>query len=122
MGTQRGRTRRINTTPRPWAVHGGNRIDSDTGAVRTPIVMANSYMLPEDPPGMDWSTADRLIYTRNGVLNQTALQDKLAALEGGEAAAVFATGVAALHGTFFTLLRPGDHVVVSEVTYEAVRG
>ena len=38
----------------------------------------------------------RLVYTRNGALNQTALQDKLAALEGGEAAAVFATGVAAL--------------------------
>ena len=103
-----------------WAVHGGNRIDSDTGAVRTPIVMANSYLLPEDPSGMDWSTADRLVYTRNGALNQSALQDKLAALEGGEAAAVFATGVAALHGTFFTLLRPGDHVVVSDVTYEAV--
>lgn len=103
-----------------WAVHGGNRIDSDTGAVRTPIVMANSYLLPEDPSGMDWSTADRLVYTRNGALNQSALQDKLAALEGGDAAAVFATGVAALHGTFFTLLRPGDHVVVSDVTYEAV--
>ena len=103
-----------------WAVHGGNRIDSDSGAVRTPIVMANSYLLPEDPSGMDWSTADRLVYTRNGALNQTALQDKLAALEGGAAAAVFATGVAALHGTFFTLLRPGDHVVVSDVTYEAV--
>lgn len=103
-----------------WAVHGGNRIDSDTGAVRTPIVMANSYLLPEDPSGMDWSTADRLVYTRNGALNQSALQDKLAALEGGEAAAVFATGVAALHGTFFTLLRPNDHVVVSDVTYEAV--
>lgn len=103
-----------------WAVHGGNRIDSDSGAVRTPIVMANSYLLPEDPSGMDWSTADRLVYTRNGALNQTVLQDKLAALEGGAAAAVFATGVAALHGTFFTLLRPGDHVVVSDVTYEAV--
>ena len=103
-----------------WAVHGGNRIDSDTGAVRTPIVMANSYLLPEDPSEMNWSTTDRLVYTRNGALNQSALQDKLAALEGGEAAAVFATGVAALHGTFFTLLRPGDHVVVSDVTYEAV--
>ena len=32
----------------------------------------------------------------------------------------FATGVAALHGVFFTLLRTGDHVIVSDVTYEAV--
>ncbi|WP_251050765.1 MULTISPECIES: PLP-dependent aspartate aminotransferase family protein [unclassified Microbacterium] len=41
-------------------------------------------------------------------------------MDGGEAAAAFATGVAALHGVFFTLLRSGDHVVVSNVTYEAV--
>lgn len=79
-----------------WAVHGGNRIDSDTGAVRTPIVMANSYLLPEDPSGMDWSTADRLVYTRNGALNQTALQDKLAALEGGEATFVDASDPSAV--------------------------
>ncbi|MFP3686153.1 PLP-dependent transferase, partial [Bacillus sp. SIMBA_026] len=49
-----------------------------------------------------------------------ALETKLAAMEGAEAAAVFATGVAALHGIFFSLLKVGDHVVVSNVTYEAV--
>ncbi len=103
-----------------WAVHGGNRIDPGTGALRTPLVMANSYLLPEDPSGLDWSSADRMIYTRNGAVNQQALERKLAALDGGEAASVFATGVAALHGVFFTLLSSGDHVVVSNVTYEAV--
>lgn len=103
-----------------WAVHGGNRIDEGTGAIRTPIVMANSYRLPENPAGMDWSDVDGLSYTRNGGVNQFALEQKLAALEGGEAAAAFATGVAALHGVFFTLLNSGDHVVVSNVTYEAV--
>jgi methionine-gamma-lyase len=41
-------------------------------------------------------------------------------MERGEAAAVFATGVAALHAIFFTFLKSGDHVVVSDVTYEAV--
>lgn len=103
-----------------WAVHGGNRIDEGTGAVRTPLVMANSYRLPDDPASMDWSDVDELTYTRNGGVNQFALERKLAALEGGEAAAAFASGVAALHGVFFTLLKSGDHVVVSNVTYEAV--
>lgn len=104
-----------------WAVHGGNNIDKGTGGLRTPLVMANSYLLPEDPSAMDWSSVDRgLVYTRNAGANQVALETKLAAMEGAEEAATFATGVAALHGVFFSLLRSGDHVVVSNVTYEAV--
>lgn len=104
-----------------WAVHGGNSIDKGTGALRTPLVMANSYVLPDDPSAMDWSGVDEgLVYTRNAGANQVALETKLAAMEGAEAAAAFATGVAALHGVFFTLLKSGDHVVVSNVTYEAV--
>jgi len=102
------------------AVHGGNTTDSSGGAIRTPIVMANSYALPEDPSEMDWSDTDTLSYTRNSGYNQICLQTKLAALECGEDAAVFATGVAALHAIFFSLLRTGDHVVVGDVTYEAV--
>ena len=104
-----------------WAVHGGNVIDAHTGAIRTPLVMANSYQLPDDPTTFDWSAADQLVYARNGHFNQQQLEIKLAALEGGEAACVFATGVAALHGLFFSLLTNRDHVVVSNVTYEAVQ-
>jgi methionine-gamma-lyase len=37
------------------AVHAGNLIDDTTGAIRTPIVMANSYRLPDDPSSPDWS-------------------------------------------------------------------
>lgn len=102
------------------SVHAGNTVDKGTGAVRTPLVMANSYLLPDDPSTMDWSSAEGLVYTRNSGANQVGLQAKLAALEGGEDAVVFATGVAALHGVFFTHLKSGDHVVVSDVTYEAV--
>ncbi|WP_138946926.1 PLP-dependent aspartate aminotransferase family protein [Plantibacter sp. M259] len=102
------------------AVHAGNTTDSAGGAIRTPIVMANSYGLPDDPSEMDWSDTDTLAYTRNSGFNQICLQTKLTALERGEDSAVFATGVAALHAVFFTLLKTGDHVVVGDVTYEAV--
>lgn len=104
------------------AVHLGNAIDAGTGAIRSPLVMANSYALPEDPTAFDWSDTSNedLVYTRNSGFNQVRLEEKLAALEQGEAAAVFATGVAALHGVFFTLLKSGDHVVLSDVTYEAI--
>ena len=102
-----------------WAVHGGNSSDA-FGALRTPLVAANSYVLPEDASQLSWSDSSELIYARNGHINQRALETKLAALDGGEEAVVFASGVAALHAMFFTHLRSGDHVVVSAVAYEAV--
>src|SRR4051794_16391479 len=101
------------------AVHAGNAVDAGSGAIRTPLVMANSYALPEDPSELSWSGFDVPLYTRNTGANQRALQDKLAHLEQGEDAVVLATGVAALHAVFFTFLRTGEHAVVSDVTYEA---
>ncbi|TFD08365.1 aminotransferase class I/II-fold pyridoxal phosphate-dependent enzyme [Cryobacterium sp. TMT1-2-2] len=101
------------------SVHAGNEIDAGSGALRTPIVMANSYALPEDPSTLSWSGATPGLYTRNTGTNQQGLQQKLAVLEGGEDAVALASGVAALHAVFFTLLKSGDHVVVANVTYEA---
>ena len=101
------------------SVHAGNGIDAETGAIRRPITMANSYALPYDPSDINWSSAEGSIYTRNGGANQRYLQEKLASIEEGEDCVVLATGVAALSGVFFTFLRSGDHVVVSDSTYIA---
>lgn len=102
------------------AVHTGNDVDSETGAIKRPITMANSYELPYDPTDMNWSSAGGNLYTRNGGSNQKYLQEKLASLEGGEDCIVLASGVAALSGLFFALLESGDHVIFSSVTYIAV--
>ena len=102
------------------AVHKGNGIDKETGAIKRPITMANSYELPYDPSDLNWSSAGKNLYTRNGGSNQQYLQEKLASLEGGEDAVVLASGVAALSGLFFALLKSGDHVIFSSVTYIAV--
>lgn len=112
------RTRPATLSDASLAVHAGIQVDS-TKALRTPLVMANSYLLPEDPSEISWSATAPGLYTRNTGVNQQALQDKLAALEGGEDAVALASGVAALHAVFFTHVRVGDHVVVSDVTYEA---
>lgn len=100
------------------AVHAGIRRDS-TLALRTPLVMANSYQLPDDPSEISWSATAPGLYTRNTGVNQAGLEDKLAALDGAEDAVALASGVAALHAVFFTHVRAGDHVLVSDVTYEA---
>lgn len=102
------------------AVHAGNDIDRDSGAIKRPITMANSYALPYDPTDLNWSSAGGNLYTRNGGTNQKYLQERIAVLEGGEDCVVLASGVAALSGLFFALLNKGDHVIFSSVTYIAV--
>ena len=102
------------------AVHTGNDVDRDTGAIKRPITLGNCYELPYDPSSLNWSSAGKALYTRNGGVNQNYLQEKIAALEGTEDSVVLASGVAALSGVFFTFLKSGDHVVTSKVTYIAV--
>lgn len=102
------------------AVHSGNDVDKDTGAIKRPLTMGNCYELPYDPSNLNWSSAGKALYTRNGGVNQQYLQEKIAALEGTEDSVVLASGVAALSGVFFAFLKSGDHVVSSKVTYIAV--
>ncbi|MDR1067436.1 MAG: PLP-dependent aspartate aminotransferase family protein [Clostridiales bacterium] len=102
------------------SVHAGNEIDKDTGAIRRPITMANSYSLPYDPSDLNWSGAGDSLYTRNGGSNQRYLQDKLRSLHETEDCVTLASGVAALAGIFFAFLKSGDHVIVSDSTYVAV--
>ena len=52
------------------AVHTGNDVDAETGAIKRSITMANSYELPYDPSDLNWSSAGKNLYTRNGGSNQ----------------------------------------------------
>ncbi|WP_094606760.1 L-methionine gamma-lyase [Sporomusa silvacetica DSM 10669] len=101
-------------------IHTGNGIDKETGAIRRPLTMANSYRLPEDASTMNWSDPNQLVYTRNTSANQIYLQEKLAALEGGEDCVVLGSGVSALAGVFFTFLEKDAHIICSNVSYIAV--
>ncbi len=118
MGTRPDRKDPLTLSDLSLAVHAGNQLDS-TMALRTPLVMANSYQLPDDPSEISWSATAPGLYTRNTGVNQSALEQKLAALDGAEEAVALASGVAALHAVFFTHMRVGDHVIVSDVVYEA---
>lgn len=102
------------------AIHAGNGIDPATGAIQHPITLANSYELPYDASAANWSDPNINIYTRNGGTNQKDLQQKLIDLEHGEDCVVLASGVAALSGLFFAMLKSGDHVIFSKITYIAV--
>jgi methionine-gamma-lyase len=60
------------------------------------------------------------MYARNGNPNQHWLEEKIAALYGADDAIMLASGVAALHALFWTLLQTGDRVVYPNVSYMAV--
>jgi len=102
------------------AVHTGTDYDAETGAVRRPLHMANSYKLPDDLSKVNYSSTDLLMYARNGNPNQHWLEEKLAVLHGADDAIVLGSGVAALHALFWTLLKTGDRVVYPNVSYMAV--
>jgi len=102
------------------AIHTGTDYDAETGAVRRPLHMANSYKLPDDLSKVNYSSTDLLMYARNGNANQHWLEEKVAALYGADDAIVLASGVATLHALFWTLLKTGDRVVYPKVSYMAV--
>lgn len=102
------------------SVHTGTDYDAETGAIRRPLHMANSFKLPDDLSKVNYSSTDLLMYARNGNPNQHWLEEKVAALHGAKDAVVLASGVGALHALFWTLLKTGDKVVYPRVSYMAV--
>ncbi|MGN1132799.1 MAG: trans-sulfuration enzyme family protein [Ruminococcus sp.] len=102
------------------AVHTGTDYDAETGAVRRPLHMANSFKLPDDLSTVNYSSTDLLMYSRNGNPNQHWLEEKVSALYNADDAIVLASGVAALHALFWTLLKSEDRVVYPNVSYMAV--
>ena len=104
------------------AIHAGESADPATGALRLPLHMATTFKLPKfgvklfDALMMD-SARPPFAYTRWGNPTLRALEERLAALEGAEAAVVTASGMAAVSALLFTFLSSGDHVIASEVCY-----
>ncbi len=95
------------------AIHVGQEPDPSTGAIVPPIYQTSTYVQEElgKHKGYD--------YARTAHPNRRALERCVAKLEGGEAAFVFSTGMAAIDAVF-RLLRPGDHVIVSQAVYGGV--
>ena len=77
-------------------VHCGNHADPVTGALTTPIYQTSTFAFKNADEGARRFRGEEegYIYTRLGNPNHTAVEDKIAALEGGEAAAVAASGMA----------------------------
>ena len=93
------------------AVHAGRANDPTTGAVVAPISFSTTF-----ERGADGSFPTGYSYARTDNPNRRALEQCIAALEGGGRAFCFASGSAAVTATF-SLLRPGDHLLAPAECY-----
>jgi cystathionine beta-lyase/cystathionine gamma-synthase len=92
------------------AIHAGQEPDSATGAVTVPIYQTSTYA----QEGLGRHKGFEYARTQNPT--RMALERNLAALENGRACFAFASGMAATNAVM-TLLKSGDHVIVSDNTY-----
>jgi cystathionine beta-lyase/cystathionine gamma-synthase len=95
------------------AIHVGQEPDPATGAVVLPIYQTSTYVQTELGKNKGYD------YARTNHPNRKALERTVAKLEGGQSAYVFSSGMAGIDAVF-RLLRPGDHVIVSEAVYGGV--
>lgn len=101
------------------ALHAGHDFAANGGTRAVPIYQSTSYVFKDADHAADlFSLAEPgYIYTRINNPTNDVLEQRLAALEGGIAAVVTASGTAATSTALLTLLRAGDHIVASNSLY-----
>lgn len=97
------------------AVHAGHTLDPTTGSVAPPLYLSTTFA--RDPDGVPLGGHT---YIRESNPNQAQLEEALAPLEGGEAALVFASGMAAGIALLQTLA-PGSHILLPDDAYYGFR-
>jgi len=93
------------------AIHAGQSPDPTTGAIMTPVYQTSTFV--QESPGRTKGNYD---YARSANPTRTALEENLAALEGGRFGICFSSGCAAMAAMLHTLAS-GDHVVVCDDVY-----
>ncbi|MBV7269493.1 O-acetylhomoserine aminocarboxypropyltransferase/cysteine synthase family protein [Winogradskyella luteola] len=101
------------------ALHAGHDVQNNGGTRAVPIYQSTAYVFNDSDHAANlFSLAETgNIYTRINNPTNDILEQRLAALEGGIAAVVTASGTSAIATTLLTLLKAGDHIVASNSLY-----
>lgn len=91
-------------------VHAGTYFDAASGGACSPVFLSTAHVFPHP-------TGDNIYPRYFNTPNQQVVARKVAALEGGETALVFASGMAAISALLATCLKPGDHAVFQADLY-----
>jgi cystathionine beta-lyase len=105
----------MSTTNKPLrastlCIHAGTHLDAATGGACSPICTSTAYAFPN-------STNENIYPRYFNTPNQRVINRKLAALERGEDALVFGSGMAAISTMLFAQLKPGDHAAFQADLY-----
>ena len=101
------------------ALHAGHNVQENGGTRAVPIYQSTAYVFKDSDHAANlFSLAETgNIYTRINNPTNDILEQRLAALEGGIAAVVTASGTSAIATSLLTLLKSGDHIVASNSLY-----
>jgi cystathionine beta-lyase/cystathionine gamma-synthase len=97
-------------------VHGGHRPDLNAGALAAPIYQTSTFRFPAEHSEAA-AAGDVYLYSRMANPSVEGPEEVLRALEGGEEARLFASGMGAITATVLSLLRTGDEVVAPADLY-----
>ena len=105
------------------AVHAGEDRQKFASAITDPIFCASTYTFASTQAVIDFldQKQPREEYGRYGNPGEKVVERKLAALEGGEAALLFATGMSAIVGLLMSKLNAGDEVIFFDECYHRSR-
>jgi cystathionine gamma-synthase len=117
-----------NGSPRAWgtstlAVHAGEERQKAVNSITDPIVCSATYTFASTQAVIDYleQKQDREEYGRYGNPGEKVVERKLAMLEGGEDAILYASGMAAIVGLLMAKLNAGDEVVFFDECYHRSR-
>ena len=101
------------------AIHAGNVKDAQYGALTTPIYQTSTFVFDScEQGGRRFAGAEAgYIYTRLGNPTVSVLENKVAALEGGEACVAAASGMGAISSALWTIAGAGKHIVADGTLY-----
>ncbi|WP_366185099.1 O-acetylhomoserine aminocarboxypropyltransferase/cysteine synthase family protein [Flavobacterium ovatum] len=101
------------------ALHAGHDVTQHAGTRAVPIYQTSSYVFnnSEHAANLFGLAESGYIYTRLNNPTNDILEQRLAALEGGIAAVVTASGTAAIATSLLTMLKTGDHIIASSSLY-----
>ncbi|UMZ09539.1 methionine gamma-lyase [Pseudomonas sp. MPFS] len=101
------------------AIHHGYNPQEHQGALIPPIYLTSTFTFATAEYGAGCFAGQEpgYFYTRIGNPTLALLESRMADLENGEAAVAFGSGMGAIAATFWTLLRPGDEVIVNRTLY-----
>ena len=111
--------KRHNFRPETESVHGGTNLDKRNAPMAQPIYQTSTFQVTDSEQQLRATHTD-MFYTRYGNPTHTAVEARIAELEGADAALLFASGMNAITTSILALVKAGDHIVAQRDIYGGV--